>query len=131
MMRTASFAIVLITLLTGCTSGLRRPVTSVTAVTDAQGIQRVTVDMHSFYFEPNRIVVKSGRPVELEVRNRAVLVPHNFSIEDSTLSVEVNQWGFGSSRVSFMPRVPGKYHFLCHVDGHAAKGMTGTLVVEP
>ena len=118
-------------MVSGCTSGLRRPVTSVNALTDAHGIQRVNVDMHSFYFKPNRIVVHSGRPVELIVRNRALFVPHNLTIADSAISVSVNKWGPGSSRVRFTPTVPGEYDFFCHVDSHGKKGMKGTLVVEP
>jgi plastocyanin len=115
----------------GCSSGLRRPVTSVDAVTDTQGVQRVTIDMHSFYFRPNRIVVHTGHPVELILRNRALVVPHNFTIADSAISVSANKWGPGAARVRFTPTVPGEYHFFCHVDGHSKKGMTGMLVVEP
>lgn len=118
-------------LLLGCASGLRRPVTSATAVPDDAGVQRLDVDLHSFYFEPSRIVVHAGRPVELVVRNRSLLVPHNFTIADSALSVSVDKWGPGSSRVRFTPAVPGEYEFYCHVHGHAKKGMKGTLVVEP
>jgi plastocyanin len=121
----------LATLLCGCTSGLNRPVVSVNAVTDDRGVQRVNVDMHSFYFKPNRIVVHSGRPVELTLRNRALIVPHNFTIAGSDVSVSVNKWGPGAKRVKFTPSTPGEYHFFCHVDHHGKKGMTGTLVVEP
>lgn len=115
----------------GCASGLRREGSSVSAVTGTDGIQRVAVDFHSFYFEPSRIVVHRGRPVELVVRNRSLIVPHNFTIADSALSVSVNKWGPGSRRVRFTPEVAGEYEFRCHVDHHAKKGMVGTLVVEP
>ncbi len=115
----------------GCASGLGRPVTTAEAVIDAAGVQRVSVDMHSFYFEPNRIVVHAGRPVELVLRNRSIVVPHNFTIADSALEVSVSRWGPGARRVRFTPTVSGEYRFFCHVDGHAKKGMTGTLVVEP
>jgi plastocyanin len=118
-------------LTSGCSSGLRRPVTSVDAVTDARGIQRVAIDMHSFYFRPNRVVVHAGRPVELILRNRALLVPHNFTIADSAISVSADKWGPGAAHVRFTPTVAGEYRFFCHVDGHSKKGMTGTLVVEP
>jgi plastocyanin len=118
-------------LLLGCASGLHRPLTSAVAVTDASGVQRIAVDLHSFYFVPNRIVVHAGRPVELVVRNRSLVVPHNFTIVDSSLSVSVDKWGPGSSRVRFTPSTPGEYEFYCHVHGHAKKGMKGTLVVEP
>ena len=115
----------------GCSSGLKRPVASAEAVLDAQGLQPVEVDLHSFYFEPNRIVVHAGHPVELVLRNRSILVPHNFTVSDSALSVSQGKWLFGAGRLSFTPAVPGEYRFFCHVDGHAKKGMTGTLVVLP
>lgn len=122
----------LVALLCGCTSGLKRPVVSADAVADPQGVQRLDVDMHSFYFDPNRIVVHAGRPVELKIRNRSIIVPHNFSISDSTLNVSVNKWGFGSATARFTPKVPGEYEIYCHVDDHGGKkGMTGKLVVQP
>ena len=115
----------------GCASGLNRPVSSVTAKPDSAGVQHVDVDLHSYYFEPNRVVVHAGRPVELVVRNRSLVVPHNFTIADSALAVSVDKWGPGSSRVRFTPSPPGEYEFFCHVHGHAKHGMKGTLVVEP
>ena len=121
----------LLVLSAGCASGLHRPVSSVEAVTDREGVQRVDVDLHSFYFEPNRIVVHAGLPVELVLRNRALVVPHNFTVRDSSLAVSVDKWGPGSARVRFTPRTPGEYGFYCDEHGHAAKGMTGTLVVLP
>ena len=115
----------------GCASGLDRPVSSAAAVTDANGVQRIEVDMHSFYFEPNRIVVHAGKPVDLVLKNRSLLVPHNFTIADSSISVSQGKWGPGSGHVRFTPATPGEYEFFCHVDGHSKKGMKGTLVVEP
>jgi len=115
----------------GCASGLSRPVRSVEAVTRSDGVQQVDIDLHSFYFDPNRIVVHAGRPVELVLRNRSILVPHNLTLVDSTLSIDRNVWAPGAHRVRFTPRVPGEYEFFCHVDHHAAKGMRGTIVVEP
>lgn len=115
----------------GCTSGLARPLVTVEALTDAEGVQRVDVDLHSFYFKPNRIVVHADRPVELLLRNRAVLVPHNFTIADSAITIDRNVWAPGAHRVRFTPHAPGTYEFFCHVDHHAKKGMTGTLVVLP
>ena len=50
-------AIASLMILTGCTSGLKRPVASVELEPDPMGIQRVVVNMHGYYFEPNRIVV--------------------------------------------------------------------------
>lgn len=125
-----SWTVLLLLLLTGCTSGLKRPVVSAELAPDARGVQRVVVNMHSFYFEPNRIVVHAGHPVELILKNRAKLIPHNFTITDSSLAMSEGAW-LGTGHLRFTPRTPGSYEFFCHVDHHANKGMTGTLVVLP
>src|SRR5439155_26258588 len=65
-MRTFRLVLLALLLISACTSGLKRPVNEVTAKTDPQGVQRVTLETHSFYFEPNRIVVKANIPVELK-----------------------------------------------------------------
>ena len=129
MVRTPVVTVLLAVLLIGCASGLHPPVVSVQATPDAQGVQRVDVELHSFYFKPNRIVVHSGRPVELTIRNRSIIVPHSFTIADSALAVDVSKWGVGAHRVRFTAPGPGEYRFFCHVDSHGKKGMTGTLVV--
>ncbi len=119
----------------GCASGLHRPVREVTANVGADRVQRVTVTAHSFWFDPNRIVVKRGIPVELTVRNGAFFVPHDFSCDAKEAGIDIDA-GVGlfhaSKKVHFTPTQAGEYHFHCDVDGHAKKGMTGTLVViEP
>ncbi len=114
----------------GCTSGLKRPLASVELQPDAQGVQRVVVHMHSYYFDPNRIVVHAGHPVELVLKNSARLIPHNFTIADSAISVSEGAW-LGTGHIRFTPKTPGTYEFFCHVDHHAKKGMTGMLVVLP
>jgi len=116
----------------GCTSGIGRPVSEVTAKADADGVQRVKVVAHSFYFEPNRIVVKAGRPVELTVKNSAIFIPHNFSCVAGQAGVDIHQ-GVGMFReqevTRFTPTEAGEYPFFCGRDSHAKKGMKGTLVV--
>ena len=121
-------------LLSGCASGLNRPVHEVTARSDTDGIQRVELRTHSFYFEPNRIVVKANAPVELRIHNSALLVPHNFTLRspEGGLDVETDlSWVGGSATVRFTPKKPGEYSFFCDKDAHQKKGMTGTLVVTP
>lgn len=118
--------------LVGCTSGLKRPVHEVTASVGADQVQHVTVTAHSFYFDPNRIVVKRGVPVELTVKNGAMFVPHDFSCEAAEAGVTVDLpvgMFHGSKHSRFTPTKAGEYPFHCDVDGHAKKGMTGTLVV--
>jgi len=120
--------------LAGCSSGLNRPVSEVTAKQDADGVQRVRVVAHSFYFEPNRVQVKVGVPVELTIKNSATFVPHNLSCPTGTggMLVEQDVGMFRSQKVvKFTPTTTGEYAFFCHVDGHAKKGMKGTFVVVP
>jgi plastocyanin len=118
----------------GCASGLHRSVHEVTARADADGVQRVALTTHSFYFEPNRIVVRANVPVEIRLHNGAWLVPHNFSLRSAEGGLEVERdlrWFGGSGVVRFTPGKTGEYRFFCDKDGHAKKGMAGTLVVVP
>jgi uncharacterized cupredoxin-like copper-binding protein len=116
--------------LAGCASGLHRPIVTAEPRPDAAGIQRVVVSMHSYYFEPSRIVVHAGQPVELVLKNRAKLIPHNFTIADPSLQMSERAW-LRTGHITFTPQKPGTYAFFCKVDHHANKGMTGELVVVP
>jgi len=117
-------------LVAACSSGLNRPEVSATANLDSDGVQRVTVDMHSYYFEPNRIVVKAGKPVDLVLHNCSHIVPHNLTISSPDINVSDDKWGWGSGHVRFTPTKAGEYKFFCHKDSHEKKGMVGKLVVE-
>ena len=101
---------------------------------DADGVQRVEVTAHSFWFEPNRIVLHAKVPVELRVRNGGPFIPHNFSCVAPQAGIQVDEglgmfWDGETAR--FTPTTPGEYAFFCKVDGHSKKGMTGTIVVVP
>ena len=112
-------------LIAGCASGLTRPVREVTATIGSDHVQRVTVTTHSFWFDPNRVVVKRGIPVELTVRNGAFFVPHDFFCDATAAGIEVDArvgMFHGSKQVRFTPTRAGEYPFHCHVDGHAKKG---------
>lgn len=127
-------AAVIVIALAGCTSGINRPVSEVTARRDPDGVQRARVIAHSFYFEPNRIVVHAGVPVELTIKNGALFVPHNFTCASGhgEALAEKNLGIFHGQEVAhFTPGKAGKYPFYCDVDSHARKGMRGTLVVVP
>jgi plastocyanin domain-containing protein len=119
-----------VALFAGCTSGLHQPTVTSVVEPDAKGIQHVVLNAHSYWFEPNRIVVHCNIPVEIEFKNHAVWVPHNFSIASPTLKVDKGKW-IGTAHIRFTPTEPDTYTFFCGVDGHSKKGMTGTLVVLP
>ena len=116
----------------GCTSGLKRPVREVTATMGSDSVQHVTVTAHTFYFDPARIVVKRGVPVELTVHNGSWIVPHDFSCDAAEAGIQVDAplgMFHGTKRVKFTPTLAGEYPFHCDVDHHAKKGMMGKIVV--
>ena len=132
MRRTLALGLAL--LATGCTSGLKRPVEEVTAHAGADGVQHVRIVAHTYYFTPNRVVVKAGSPVELTIKNAAFGVPHNLTCFDKDAGIELSEnLGMfrGQRRVRFTAREPGEYEFYCHVGSHSKKGMKGTFVVVP
>jgi plastocyanin len=130
-----SIAIVTAVLCAGCgSSGLNRPVEEVTAQPGKDGVQHVKIVAHSYYFSPNRVVVKAGTPVELTIKNAAFGVPHNLTCfeQDAGIELSENLSMFRGQKVAkFTPTTPGEYEFYCHVGSHAKKGMKGTLVVAP
>jgi len=133
-MRQVMMGIAGLLLLGGCSSGIGRPVSEVVAQPAPDGVQRVEVTAHSFWFEPNRVVVKAGMPVELHIQNGSFIVPHNFSCIAPQAGVQVDE-GLGlfkdGEQARFTPTTPGEYPFFCNKDSHSKKGMTGTLVVVP
>jgi plastocyanin len=119
----------------GGTAGARLPVSEMTATTNSEGVQVVDVDVHSFYFKPNRIVVDAGRPVEITLHFKSFFVPHNFTCVDGDAGISVSRSaGFMSfnrtKHARFTPTKAGEYEFFCHVDGHHKKGMEGVLIVR-
>ncbi len=123
--------LVIACLLIACTSGTDRPVVSAEAKVDTDGVQRIEVEMHSYYFDPSRIVVQAGKPVEIKLHNSSHVVPHNFTIADESISVSASKWGWGSTTITFTPTKPGEYRFFCHKGDHEKNGMAGTLIVLP
>jgi uncharacterized cupredoxin-like copper-binding protein len=122
----------------GCgTAGTKLPLSEMTATTNSAGVQVVDVDVHSFYFKPNRIVVDAGTPVDITLHFKGFFVPHTFTCIDGDAGISVSRGvGFMSfSRTKhalFTPTKAGEFEFFCHVDGHhEKKGMEGTLVVRP
>ena len=112
-----------------CTKGTDRPVVSQNATMADDGVQRINVAMHSYYFEPNRIVVKRDVPVEIVLSNSSHIVPHNFTLNGAGVNVSEDKWGWGHDTVRFTPTQTGEFEFVCHKGDHAKKGMVGTLVV--
>ncbi len=118
-------------LLAGCASGVNRPVHEVTARVEPDSVQRVRVEAHTYFFEPNRIVLKAHVPAELTI-HKALFVPHGFACSAPQAGLQLNaRLGMfrRTMKLRFVPGVPGEYPFFCPVGSHARHGMKGTLVV--
>lgn len=133
---TVVVALALAVALAGCgTSGSKIGIREATAHTDADGVQRLDVDVHSFYFDPNRITVESGKPVDLSLHFRPFFVPHNMTCEAPEAGIEIDR-SIGiisfdrTKHVRFTPTRAGEYAFYCAVGDHGRKGMKGTIVVR-
>ena len=120
----------------GCgTSGAKIGVREMTAHADTDGVQRVSVNVHSFYFDPNRINVEAGKPVEITLHFKPIFTPHNFSCDSPEAGIQIDK-SIGiisfkhTKRVRFTPTKAGEYDFYCGVDSHMKKGMTGKIVVR-
>jgi plastocyanin len=120
--------------LAGCSSGTGRPVRELRVVPDPDGVQRVRITAHSFWFDPNRVVLKAGAPAEVRIKNGGPFIPHNLTCAAPQAGIHVDEnlglfWDGETAR--FTPTTPGEYAFYCDHDGHAKKGMKGVFVVVP
>ena len=104
---------------------------------DADGVQRVRIMSGSYFFKPDRIVVKANVPVELLVSRESGITPHNFVLRAEEAGVTIEEdLGTEPKKIAFTAKKPGKYPFYCSkklpfVAGHREKGMEGTLEVVP
>jgi plastocyanin len=119
----------------GGTSGTKIGVREATAHVSPEGVQLVDVNVHSFYFAPNRIIVQAGTPVELVLHFKPIFTPHNLTCAAPEGGIMIDK-SIGivsfdhTKHVRFTPTKPGEYEFYCGVGSHMRKGMIGTFVVR-
>jgi heme/copper-type cytochrome/quinol oxidase subunit 2 len=101
------------------------------------GVQRATVIVDSYSYQPHHLVVEAGKPVELTLKSVTTITPHNFIIKDpaSRLSVEQDISAGKTVTVMFTPTEPGTFPIYCDkrlwpLPSHRDKGMEGTLEVK-
>lgn len=133
-MRSSWLLVVILPLIAGCSSSGTHPVVEVTARADSTGVQHVSITAHSYFFEPNRVILKAGHPVVLEIRNGTFGVPHNLTCNaveaGMMLTANLNMF-HGHTELKFTPTKTGEYEFFCHIGSHAKHGMKGAFVVVP
>lgn len=96
-------------------------------------------------FQPATLEAQVGRPIELVIRNDDP-IDHEWIVGDEALHerhrtgaepvhdarpTEVTVPAGESRRTSVTFDAPGTYTFVCHLPGHEAYGMVGTIVVRP
>jgi plastocyanin len=85
--------------------------------------------MQNIRFVPNALTVKAGQKVTVELINKDS-VPHTFEIE-GVQGVGIGVPPGGEGTLEFTIDQPGTYTIFCGVGNHRARGMVGTLTVQP
>ena len=120
-------AVVLVTsLLTGCLG----EVESAPELSDSSAMHRIKVTMgDDMKFVPDRLKVKPGVNVRLELANKGILI-HDFVLPDLEQPIEVKLSGGEKGVASFTaPTTPGEYTYVCTQPGHEQAGMKGVMRV--
>ena len=103
----------------------------------ADGVQRTTVTLDSYSYQPAHLIVEAGKAVELTLTSVTTITPHNFIIKDpaGSLSVEQDVSAGKTVTIKFTPTKPGIFPIYCDkklpfFPSHRDKGMEGTLEVR-
>lgn len=103
----------------------------------ADGVQRATVILDSYSYQPSHLIVEAGKPVELTLTSVTTITPHNFIIKDLApgVSIEHDVKAGKTVTVTFTPTQPGTFTIYCDkrlwpMPSHRDKGMEGKLEVK-
>jgi cytochrome c oxidase subunit II len=92
-------------------------------------VRQITVKAKKYEFQPNRIELKVGEPVEITFES--LDTKHGFSCKDLKLE-KVLFTKDSPGKVTFTPDKPGTYKFKCaHFCGLGHPKMKGEIVVTP
>lgn len=105
----------------------------------------VPITIHFSRFEPATISVPAGRPVTFVITNSDP-IDHEWIVADPAghqrhrsgtepvhggRPTEVTIPALGEVRTTVTFSTPGTERFICHLPGHEAYGMVGTLTITP
>ena len=91
------------------------------------GIEIVSIEAGSFYFEPNEIRVSVGDTVRIEMTASDAM--HDFVVDELGINIPVTTSG-STGIVEFVASEAGEYEYYCSISDHRQRGQTGTLIVE-
>lgn len=118
-----------------CMADTAPPDEAYLATIAADGAQHVRVEGGSYFFKPNRVIVKVNVPVELVASVESGLAPHTLVIQSPEAGIAVDEKLSSDARtIRFTPTATGKYPFYCKnrllfFKSHREKGMEGVLEV--
>jgi plastocyanin len=104
---------------------------------DQDGVQGVQMVGGSYFFDPNRVVVKVNVPVEITIRKEPGVTPHDIMLKAPEAGINFSEdIGTEPVVIKFTPTKTGEYSFYCgkkfpFVKSHRERGMEGVLVVTP
>ena len=108
----------------------------VVATMDADGVQRVEIVGGEYYYDPNYIVVKVNKPVELTVKKAPGYVPHDMVVQspEAGINFKVDLDDKKPEKIKFTPTKVGKYEMYCDkkllfFKSHRERGMHGMIEV--
>lgn len=105
------------------------------ATLGADGVQRAEMVGGDYFYDPNYIIVKVNKPVELKVKKAAGYIPHNLIAKSPEAGIEFNINLKGDPlTVKFTPKKTGKFPIYCDKSllffkTHREKGMEGMIEV--
>ena len=101
------------------------------------GIQKVEIIADSYSYTPDHFIVSPDVPVELTIRNKSWIVPHNFVLKDADAGLDIKQDipSGKSAVIKFTPTRLGKFKFYCDkkllfFKSHEDRGMKGIIDVK-
>lgn len=96
----------------------------------------IDVVLGSYYIKPDKITVKVGQTVTLNLVNEATIVPHDLVIKapEAGIDFAMDVPAGKKASVTFTPTKVGQYPMICDkkllfFKSHKDKGMHGTLEV--
>ena len=102
-----------------------------------QAVRQIEIDLADYKFKPSVIEVTAGKPVELVLKNRDLITPHDFTLDAPKSGIAPIKAEVGAGEtvvVPLHPTAPGEYPFYCSkkllfFESHQERGMKGTLKV--
>lgn len=106
------------------------------AVLDADGVQHATLTGGEYFLDPNLVVVKVNKPVELSIFKITGYIPHNLIVTapEAGIDFKVDFTADKPVVIKFTPTKLGSYPMYCDKQllffkSHRERGMEGMIEV--